>query len=109
MTMPKDAVVSLLSPLRVLDLTTEKGYYFFSKILDDLGADVTRLEKVGTPHDYWWQAYNYKKKLVPFDIETDKDKLLTLVKDADFLCESFAPGYLDRLGVGYAALKKANP
>src|SRR3990172_3757257 len=101
--------LSLLSPFRALDLTTEKGCFFFSKILEDLGAAVTRLEKPGTLHDYWWLAYNYRKKVIPFDIEKDKDELLHLVKDADFLCESFQPGYLDHLGVGYRALKGANP
>ncbi len=105
----KPAVGPLLSSYKVLDLTQEKGYYFLTKILGDLGAEVTRLEKPGLQKDYWWHAYNSQKKIVPFDIAKEKDKLLQLVKDADVLVESFAPGYLDGLGVGYAALKKANP
>ncbi|MBI4296283.1 MAG: CoA transferase [Chloroflexi bacterium] len=105
----KSGAQLLLSPLRVLDLTGEKGYYLCSKVLGDLGAEVTRLERPGTKRDFWWWAYNHEKKVVPFDIEKDKDKLLQLVKEADFLIEDFPPGYLDSQGLGYAALRKANP
>ncbi|MBI4296023.1 MAG: CoA transferase [Chloroflexi bacterium] len=98
-----------LSPARVLDLTDEKGYYFCTKILGDLGADVIRIEKPGVKRDFWWWAYNYKKKLVYLDIEKGPEQLLQLVREADFLVESFPPGYLDSLGLGYTSLKKVNP
>ncbi|MBI4295988.1 MAG: CoA transferase [Chloroflexi bacterium] len=105
----KPAIETLLSSFRVLDLTDEKGYWLCSKILGDLGAEITRLEKPGVKRDFWWWSYNCKKKIVPFEIEKDKDRLLQLVKDTDFLIESFPPGYLDKLGLGYADLSKVNP
>ncbi|MBI4295588.1 MAG: CoA transferase [Chloroflexi bacterium] len=105
----RPGIESLLSPFHVLDLTDEKGYYFCAKILGDLGAEVIRLEKPGTKRDFWWWAYNHKKKLVYLDIEREQDKLLQLVREADLLVESFPPGYLDSLGLGYATLGKVNP
>ncbi len=98
----------LLSPFRVLDLTDKKGY-FCPKILGDLGAEVIRVERPGTKRDFWWWAYNRDKKLVQLDIEREPKKVLELAREVDFLIESFAPGYLDRLGLGYAALKEVNP
>jgi crotonobetainyl-CoA:carnitine CoA-transferase CaiB-like acyl-CoA transferase len=99
----------LLSPFKVLDLTEEKGHYFFSKILGELGASVTRLERAGTIRDFWWWAYNSNKELLYLDITREQDKVLQLVKGSDILVESFPPGYLDRLGLGYTNLKQANP
>jgi crotonobetainyl-CoA:carnitine CoA-transferase CaiB-like acyl-CoA transferase len=98
----------LLSPFRVLDLTDEKGY-FCSKLLGDLGAEVIRLEKPGVKRDFWWWAYNCNKTLVELDIETERERVLQLAKEADFVIESFPPGYLDQLGLGYNALREANP
>ncbi|MBI4295870.1 MAG: CoA transferase [Chloroflexi bacterium] len=105
----KSAMESLLSSFNVLDLTTEKGCYFCSKILGDLGASVIRIEKPGVERDYWWLAYNDRKKLVYLDIGKEKDKLFQFAKEADFLVESFPPGYLDSLGLGYSVLKALNP
>jgi len=98
----------LLSRVRVLDLTDEKGC-FCAKILGDLGAEVIRVERPGIKRDFWWWAYNYKKTLVYLDIEKEREKVLQLAKEADFVIESFPPGYLDQLGLGYNALREANP
>ncbi|MBI4296539.1 MAG: CoA transferase, partial [Chloroflexi bacterium] len=105
----KPAIKLLLSPYQVLDLTEEKGYYFCTNILSHLGAKVTRVEKPGVTRDFWWWAYNYNKRLVYLDIEREQSQLLQLVKEADFLVESFPPGYLNSLGLGYDALKRLNP
>jgi len=98
----------LLSPFRVLDLTDEKGY-FCAKILGDLGAKVIRLEKLGVKRDFWWWAYNYDKVLVHLDIEKEQERVLRFAREADFVVESFPPGYLDHLGLGYTALRETNP
>ncbi|MBI4296025.1 MAG: CoA transferase, partial [Chloroflexi bacterium] len=105
----RPAIELLLSPFRVLDITEEKGCYFCAKILGDLGAEVIRIEKPEAPRDFWWWAYNDRKKLVRLDIEKEPDRLLQLVREVDFLIESFPPGYLDRLGLGYATLRRLNP
>ena len=116
----------LLSGYRILDLTDHKGIYC-AKVLADLGADVIKIEKPGgdatrnigpfykdIPHPeksiFWW-AYNTSKRGITLNIETadGKDIFQRLVKTADVVVESFSPGYLDRLGLGYTALCKVNP
>ncbi len=120
------AAQMLLSPYRVLDLTDQRGL-LCGKILADLGADVIQIEPPGgSParelgpffHDeaepekslFWW-AYATNKRGITLDIESSSGKglLLKLVKDADFVIESFSPGYLDGLGLGYPALAETNP
>jgi len=98
----------LLKPFRVLDITDDKGY-FCAKLLGDLGAEVIRLEKPGTKRDFWWWAYNINKRLVNVDIEKEPERVLELAREADFVIESFPPGHLDHLGLGYTALSEVNP
>jgi crotonobetainyl-CoA:carnitine CoA-transferase CaiB-like acyl-CoA transferase len=99
---------SLLSPYTVLDLTETNGY-FCGKILGDLGARVIRLEKPGPERDSWWWSYNRDKEVEYLDIEQDKERVLEHAAEVDFIIESFKPGYLDGLGLGYNALSKINP
>lgn len=115
----------MLSHYRVLDLTDEKGL-FCGKMLGDLGADVIKIEKPGGDpargigpfyHDkpdperslFWW-AFNTSKRGITLDIEAPAGREIfkDLVKSADFVIESFAPGYLDKLGLGYEDLEKIN-
>jgi crotonobetainyl-CoA:carnitine CoA-transferase CaiB-like acyl-CoA transferase len=121
-----DIRIGMLSPYRVLDLTDEKGW-FCGKLLGDLGADVIKIEKPdGDPgrktgpfyHDeaapeksLYWFAYNTNKRGITLNLEsTDGQEIFKrLVTTADFVIESFEPGYLDKLGIGYAHLEKLNP
>lgn len=116
----------MLSPYRVLDLTDEKGL-MCGKLLGDLGADVIKIEKPGGDsarnlgpfyHDepgvqksLFWLAYNTSKRGITLDMETaDGQKIFKrLVKSADVIIESFPPGYMERIGLGYSALEKINP
>ena len=117
---------SLLSPYRVLDLTDERGL-LCGKILGDLGADVVQVEPPGggparqvgpfygddpLPEKslYWW-AYSSNKRGITLNLEqADGQALLErLVAGADFLIESFDPGYLDSIGLGYPRLSEINP
>jgi len=116
----------LLSPYRILDLTDEKGL-LCGKLLGDLGADVIKIERPGGDparyigpfyHDevdpeksLFWLAYNVNKRGITLDIESGegKDTFIELVKTADIIIESFPPGYMDGLGLGYSALEKINP
>ncbi|MFC1948616.1 CoA transferase [Chloroflexota bacterium] len=116
----------MLSPYRALDLTDEKGL-LCGKILADLGADVIKIERPGGDparnigpfyHDepdpeksLYWFAYNTSKRGITLDIETTDGKEIfkQLVKNADFIIESFPPGYLDSIGLGYSALEKIKP
>ena len=118
--------MSVLSPYRVLDLTTERGL-LCGQMLADIGADVVKIEPRGgcaarsigpfyqdAPHPdrslYWW-AYNRNKRAITLDIESDagREILLRLVERADFLIESYNPGYLAKHSLGFAHLAKINP
>ena len=124
--MSKHKVEGVLSRYRVLDLTDEKGS-FCGKILGDLGADVIKIENPGGDssrrlgpfyHDelnpekslLWW-AFNTSKRGITLDIEMTegKDIFWELIKKADLLTESFPPGYMTKIGLGYETLSKVNP
>ncbi len=116
----------MLSPYRALDLTDEKGL-LCGKILGDLGADVIKIERPGgdparnlgpfygdkpdPEKSLFWFALNTSKRGITLNIETrdGQEIFKRLVKTADFVIESFAPGYLDKLGLGYSDLEKINP
>ncbi len=116
----------MLSTYRILDLTDEKGQ-LCGKILGDLGADVIKIERPGgdpsrsigpfyndEPHpekSLHWFAHNTSKRGITLDIESadGREIFRQLVKGADFIIESFSPGYLEKLGLDYAALEKLNP
>jgi len=115
-----------LSPYRVLDLTSEKGY-FCGKILADLGADVIKIEPPeGDPgrnngpfyHDQrdrerslLFFAYNTNKRGITLDIQTREGQEIfkRLAKTSDFVIESFHPGYMDQIGLGYSVLRGIHP
>lgn len=117
---------SMMSPYRVLDLTDDKGM-LCGKILGDLGADVIKIERPGGDpsrmtgpfyHDkpdpeksLYWFSLNTNKRSITLDIQSKEgqENFKKLVKSADFVIESFDPGYLDRLGLGYSALSRINP
>jgi len=114
-----------LTGCRVLDLSTPLGH-LCGKILGDLGADVIKIEppagdagrfrspfyydSSGTAHSLFWLAYNNNKRSMTLNLETRDgvDILRRLASHADFLIESYPPGYLDSLGLGHEALLKEN-
>ncbi len=116
----------LLSPYRVLDLSNEYGM-FCGKLLADLGAEVIKIEKPGgdpsrnygtfykdTPDpekNLDWFAFNTNKKSITLNIESSEGQsiLKKLVEKVDFLIESFPPGYMEQLGLGYSDLNELNP
>lgn len=116
----------MLSPYRVLDLTGDLGF-LTGKILADLGADVIKVEPPGGDPARWigpfygdrpdpqrslyWFAYNNNKRGITLDIRQPRGRelFLRLVKTADFLLESFPPGTLAELGLGYGELSQVNP
>lgn len=111
---------------RVLDLT-EGGFNWCGKVLADFGADVIKVEPPGgSPtrdigpfiHDQisrdtslFWNAYCVNKRSVTVDIETEEGQQIfrRLAGRADIVVESFAPGYMASLGLGYDDLSKENP
>ena len=120
-----------LSDVRVLDLTRLLPGGFCTLLLGDLGADVIKVEDTGAGDYVRWAppfygsdehtplgtrsalylSLNRNKRSIRLDLKQKEGKaaLLRLASDADVLVESFRPGVLDRLGVGYEELAKANP
>ncbi|MBW1681423.1 MAG: CoA transferase [Deltaproteobacteria bacterium] len=116
----------MLAPYRILDLTNEMGL-MCGKLLGDLGADVIKIEKPGgddarrigpfyrdevdPEKSLYWFALNTSKRGITLDIETAEGKEIfkKLVKVSDAVVESFAPGHMDEIGLGYDALCKENP
>jgi len=115
----------MLKHLRALDLTDDKGF-LCGKILADLGADVIKVERPGGDPSrrlggFWgdipdpekslyWFAYNSNKRGITLNIESAEGREIfkKLVKTADFVIESFPPGYMDKLDIGYAVLSSIN-
>ncbi len=117
-----------LDGLTVLDLSRLLPGGFCSMLLADFGADVIKVEDTGMGDYVRWAppyyegvepsargalflALNRGKRSVRIDLKSEQGKavLLRLAQDADVLLESFRPGVLDRLGVGYARLREVNP
>jgi len=116
----------LLAPYRILDLTGENGL-MCGKMLGDLGADVVIVEPPGghpargigpfykdevhPEKSLFWFAFNTSKKGITLDLTRPEGQKLVkeLVRQADIVIESFAPGYLDALGLGYTALSAIKP
>ena len=117
-----------LEGVRVLDLSRLLPGGFCSLLLADFGADVVKVEDTGMG-DYvrwappYWEgadesaksalflALNRNKRSVRINLKdpAGQEVLLRLAREADVLLESFRPGVLDRLGVGYDRLAEENP
>ncbi len=112
-----------LTGMKILDLSRLLPGPYCSLMLGDLGADVLKIEdpKLG---DYmrWWgprvnkqSAFflmvNRNKKSMKLNLKTDwgRDIFFRLVRQHDVLLEGFRPGVMERLGLGYEALKEENP
>ncbi|HWU90746.1 MAG TPA: CaiB/BaiF CoA-transferase family protein, partial [Kofleriaceae bacterium] len=112
-----------LRGVRVLDLSRLLPGPFLTMVLADLGADVVKVEdpRVG---DYLrafppakgglsgrYLAVNRGKRSLALDLKAPagRDAFLRLAERADVVVETFRPGVLDKLGVGYARLAERNP
>ena len=112
-----------LSSLKVLDFSTLLPGPFASLLLADMGAEVLRVEspsrmdlvRVLPPHDEGVSAshayLNRNKRCIALDLKQAEAVALVkqLVAEYDIVLEQFRPGVMDKLGVGYAALKAINP
>ena len=117
-----------LKGVKVLDLSRLLPGGFCSLLLADFGAEVLKVEDTGMGDYVRWAipkyegaeesaasayflALNRGKKSIRINLKSDegKDVLLKLVEEYDVVLESFRPGVLDRLGVGYERMKQENP
>lgn len=117
------ARVMPLSGLRILDLSRLLPGPFATMLLADLGADVIKVEDCAggdyirwTPplHGEYSASYyglNRNKRSIKLNLKVEggRQAFLRLVDTADVVVESFRPGVMDRLGVGYEVLRARNP
>jgi alpha-methylacyl-CoA racemase len=120
--------MSALSDVRVLDLSRLLPGGFCSLLLADFGADVLKVEDTGMGDYVRWSAPGYEgaddsaksalflalnrgKRSIRLNLKDEAGRavLLKLVREHDVLIESFRPGVMDRLGVGYERLREENP
>lgn len=120
---------NILEDVKVLELSNIVGGAFCAKLLADQGAKVIKIEKPregdqsrheppflggGDPDpekSSLFLALNTNKRGTTLNLEDalGRDLLLKLMKDVDIVIESFIPGYLDKLGIGYEAMRHVNP
>ena len=112
-----------LSGVTVLDFSQVGAGPTCAMLLGDLGAEVVKVEapggdigrKLGPP----WQhgesvvsmSFNRNKRSIAIDLKHPGGPELVqrMAATADVVVESFRPGVMDRLGIGYAALNRLNP
>lgn len=110
-----------LDGIRVLDLTQIYNGPYATFLMAMAGAEVIKIEPregeflrrrdarsgAGVP----FAMLNANKRSVTLDLKGQRGKeiFLALVRDADVVVENFAPGVVDRLGIGYEAAKAENP
>ena len=106
----------LLAGVRVLDLSTVGPAARATRVLGDYGASVVKVgpvPSVGTqPITPPYFAYSGHRGMARVEIdlksESGREAFLALVADADVVVESFRPGVLDRMGLGYERLREEN-
>jgi alpha-methylacyl-CoA racemase len=119
-----------LSDVKVLDLTRLLPGGFCSLLLADFGAEVLKVEDTGGGDYIRWAppyygdeehaelgtrsalylALNRGKRSIRINLKSEagRDAFLRLARDYDVVLESFRPGVLNRLGVGYERLREVN-
>ncbi|MFG6444384.1 CaiB/BaiF CoA transferase family protein [Microbacterium sp. P07] len=112
-----------LDGLRVIDVSTLFAGPMAAMHLGDMGAEVIKVEHPTRPdpsrghgpskdgHNLWWKTLGRNKRAVTIDLHTDggREAFLRLAATADVVIENFRPGTLERWGLGYDELSKANP
>jgi crotonobetainyl-CoA:carnitine CoA-transferase CaiB-like acyl-CoA transferase len=112
-----------LEDVKVLDLTRLLPGGYATLLMADLGADVVKVEEPGKgdyirrfppmvgEHSAAHLALNRNKRSATVNLKTSEGRSLLerLVERYDVLVESFRPGVMDRLGVGYEVLSQRNP
>lgn len=114
-----------LEGVRVLDLSRLLPGPYATLVMADLGADVVKVEEPeggdylrqmppmmpGGDESALFYALNRNKRSLTLDLKSDvgADALRRLVRSADVLVESFRPGVMERLGLGWERLREQNP
>ncbi|MBR0800355.1 CoA transferase [Bradyrhizobium jicamae] len=116
------SAASPLAGMRVLDFSIMLAGPYCARLLADVGADVIKIEppegddmRLRTPlregHSAYFGQLNAGKRSLALDLKNpDAIRLVhQLVAETDIVVENFRPGVMDRLGLGYEALRAINP
>lgn len=109
------ALNSLLTGLRVVDLTRNLPGPFATRVLADMGATVIKVEPPegdparGLPPLYQALTPGKEVRTVDFRQEADLERLRGWIADCDVLIEGFRPGVMDAMGLGFDRLKALQP
>jgi crotonobetainyl-CoA:carnitine CoA-transferase CaiB-like acyl-CoA transferase len=110
-----------LQGIRVLDLSRMIAGGVAGMLLADFGADVVKVEQPGAGdplrqwttegEPFWWQVYSRNKRFITLNLKTHegRDLLQRLLPRFDVVMESFVPGTLERLGLGWDVLRAWHP
>jgi crotonobetainyl-CoA:carnitine CoA-transferase CaiB-like acyl-CoA transferase len=112
-----------LDGIQILDLSIALTGPYAVALLADQGANVVKVERPGMGDIARWvgvavngmsalfQMCNRGKRSIAVDLHTEagRDIVVRLARDADVVVQNFRPGVVDRLGVGYDALRADNP
>jgi crotonobetainyl-CoA:carnitine CoA-transferase CaiB-like acyl-CoA transferase len=110
-----------LHGVRVLDLSRMVAGGVAGMLLADFGAEVVKVEqpRTGDPlrqwtsdgHALWWKVYGRNKRYITLNLKDPKGRELLerLVPRFDVVMESFVPGTLERMGLGWDVLSGWNP
>ena len=111
-----------LEGVRVLDLSLFLPGPHLTMMMADHGADVVKVEPpTGEPvrnvglrqngHSVWFRNTHRNKRCIVLDLKTDEARaaFLTLAAGVDVIVEAFRPGVVERLGIGYEAVRAVNP
>src|SRR6266481_6888645 len=119
------AAPNCLTGVRVLDLTQFEAGPTCTEVLAQLGAEVVKVEnpRGGEPgrvlgsgprpgaDAYYFMIYNANKKSATVDLKSERglQLVMEMAKRADVFVENFAPGAIERLGLGWEVLHALNP
>ena len=110
-----------LEGLRVLDLSRMIAGGVAGMVLADFGADVVKVEQPGAGDPlrqwtsggsaFWWQVYARNKRYITLNLKSEEGRqlLARLLPRFDVVMESFVPGTLERMGLGFDVLQSWNP
>jgi crotonobetainyl-CoA:carnitine CoA-transferase CaiB-like acyl-CoA transferase len=116
-------VTQPLDGVRVLDFSTLLPGPVCTLVLAEAGAEVVKIERPGMGDEMRtyqprvgldsanFALLNRGKRSIAIDLKAAgaAERILSLVREADVVVEQFRPGVMDRLGLGYEAMKAANP
>ncbi len=112
-----------LDGVRVVDLTTMISGPLATRILADQGADVIKVERVGSGDlvrhmgamrdgvSATFATVNRNKRSLALDLKSDpgRQALLRLIESSDVFVQNFRPGAIERMGLGEDELRRRNP